>query len=209
MRDLVNTVARRLPTWPVYILGVLPFAWLFAQALTNALGPDPAKTLERELGEIALQLLVAGLCVTPLRWVGVNVVKFRRALGLLAFFYVTMHLLTWVVLDLGLRWSEILEALYKRPYIIIGMAAFVMMIPLAITSANWAIRRLGPVRWRRLHLLAYPVAVAGALHFVMLQKTWAAEALIYLGIVAVLLAARPLRTVWQTHKQQRPAVMAR
>jgi methionine sulfoxide reductase heme-binding subunit len=208
MRDLLNKGARRLPTWPVYVLGVLPFVWLFAQALGNSLGPDPAKTLERELGEIALQLLVAGLCVTPLRWLGVNLIKFRRALGLLAFFYVTMHLLTWAVLDLGLRWSEILSALYKRPYIMIGMAAFVMMIPLAVTSANWAIRRMGPLRWRRLHLLAYPVAVAGALHFVMLQKTWAAEALIYLGIVAVLLALRPLYSAWQKRKQTNTAALA-
>lgn len=201
MRDLVNRGARWLPTWPVYILGVLPFAWLFAQALGNQLGPDPAKTLERELGQLALQLLVAGLCVTPLRWLGVNLLKFRRALGLLAFFYVTMHLLTWVVLDLGLRWSEILNALYKRPYIMIGMAAFVMMIPLAITSANWAIRRMGPLHWRRLHLLAYPVGIAGALHFVMLQKTWAAEALIYLAIVAALLVARPLHGAWKSRQR--------
>jgi methionine sulfoxide reductase heme-binding subunit len=197
MRDLINQGARWLPTWPVYILGVLPFVWLFVQALGNNLGADPAKTLERELGLIALQFLVAGLCVTPLRWAGVNLIKFRRALGLLAFLYVSLHLTTWVVLDLGLRWGQIIAELYKRPYIIIGMSGFVMMIPLAITSAQWAIRRMGPVRWRQLHLLAYPVAVAGALHFVMLQKTWAAEALIYLGLVAMLLLARGARSQWQ------------
>lgn len=198
MRDLINNAARQLPTWPVYLLGVLPFAWLFTLALGNNLGADPAKTLERELGEIALQLLVAGLCITPLRWAGLNLIKFRRALGLLAFFYVTMHLLTWAVLDLGLRWGEVIEALYKRPYIIIGMAAFVMMIPLAITSAQWAIRKLGPLRWRRLHMLTYGVALLGALHFVMLQKTWAAEALIYLGVIVALLVARVARAQLQS-----------
>jgi methionine sulfoxide reductase heme-binding subunit len=197
MIDALNKGARWLPTWPVYVLGMLPFAWLFTQALTGDLGPDPAKTLERELGLIALQLLLAGLCVTPLRWVGVNLVKFRRAIGLLAFAYVALHLTAWVVLDLGLRWGEILDALYKRPYIIIGMAAFVLMVPLAITSANWAIRRLGPQRWKRLHMLTYAVGVLGAVHFVMLQKTWAAEALIYLGVVAALIAARVLRSKWQ------------
>jgi methionine sulfoxide reductase heme-binding subunit len=197
MVDLVNKGARWLPTWPVYLLGMLPFAWLFTQALTGDLGPDPAKTLERELGLIALQLLVAGLCVTPLRWVGVNVIKFRRAIGLLAFAYVALHLTAWMVLDLGLRWGEILDALYKRPYIIIGMAASVLMVPLAVTSANWAIRRLGPVRWKRLHMLTYAVGVLGAVHFVMLQKTWAAEALIYLGIVVALLVARVIRAKWQ------------
>lgn len=203
MRDLVNQAAKRLPTWPVYLLGVLPFAWLFAQALGNNLGADPAKTLERELGRIALQLLVAGLCITPLRWAGVNLIKFRRALGLLAFLYVALHLTTWVALDLGLRWGQIIADVYKRPYIIIGMSAFVMMIPLAITSAQWAIRRMGPVRWRRLHLLAYPVAVAGALHFVMLQKIWAAQALIYLGVVGLLLLVRVARSQWQRRGQVR------
>jgi methionine sulfoxide reductase heme-binding subunit len=197
MLEAVNKGARWLPTWPVYLLGMLPFAWLFTQALTGDLGPDPAKTLERELGLIALQLLVAGLCVTPLRWVGVNLVKFRRAIGLLAFAYVALHLTAWMVLDLGLRWGEIVDALYKRPYIIIGMAAFVLMVPLAVTSANWAIRRMGPVRWKRLHMLTYAVGLMGALHFVMLQKTWAAEALIYLAVIATLIAARVLRSKWQ------------
>ncbi|MGL5011165.1 MAG: protein-methionine-sulfoxide reductase heme-binding subunit MsrQ [Paracoccaceae bacterium] len=201
MRDLVNKGARWLPTWPGYVLGVLPFVWLFAQALGNDLGPDPAKTLERELGLIALQLLVAGLCVTPLRWIGVNVLKFRRALGLLAFFYVAMHLLSWVVLDQGLRWGEIVAELYKRPYIVIGMAGFVAMIPLAVTSTNRAIRKLGPLGWRRLHRLTYFVAGAGALHFVMLQKTWAAEALLYLAAVAVLLSARFMRSQWPAGAQ--------
>jgi methionine sulfoxide reductase heme-binding subunit len=197
MLEAVNKGARWLPTWPVYLLGMLPFAWLFTLALTGDLGPDPAKTLERELGLIALQLLVAGLCVTPLRWVGVNLVKFRRAIGLLAFAYVALHLTAWMVLDLGLRWGEIVDALYKRPYIIIGMAAFVLMVPLAVTSANWAIRRMGPVRWKRLHMLTYAVGLMGALHFVMLQKTWAAEALIYLAVIAALIAARVLRSKWQ------------
>lgn len=198
MRDLVNQGAKRLPTWPVYLLGVLPFVWLFGLALGNNLGADPAKTLERELGLIALQFLVAGLCVTPLRWAGVNLLKFRRALGLIAFFYVAMHLLTWVVLDQGLRWSEIIAELYKRPYIIIGMLGFVMLVPLAVTSSNAAIRRMGPVVWRRLHRAVYLAVFAGALHFVMLQKTWAAEALIYLGLVAALLAARLIRSQWQS-----------
>ncbi|MGL4322061.1 MAG: protein-methionine-sulfoxide reductase heme-binding subunit MsrQ [Paracoccaceae bacterium] len=193
----MNSCAKWLPTWPVYLLGLVTFVWVFTRALNGDLGPDPAKTLERELGLIALQLLVAGLCITPLRWLGVNLIKFRRAIGLLAFAYVALHLLAWVLLDLGLRWSEILDALYKRPYIIIGMAAFVLMIPLAITSANWAIRRLGPLRWRRLHMLTYVAGLLGAVHFVMLQKTWAAEALIYLGVITALLGARVIRSASQ------------
>jgi methionine sulfoxide reductase heme-binding subunit len=194
MRDLINQTARRLPTWPVYLLGVLPFAWLFWLALNNHLGADPAKALERQLGEYALKFLVAGLCVTPLRWVGVNLIKFRRAIGLLAFFYVTLHLLTWTVLDKGLRWPEIIADLYKRPYIIVGMIGFTVMVPLALTSFNRAIRAIGPVAWRRLHMLTYVAATAGAVHYIMLKKTWATEPLVYLGLIACLLVARMLWT---------------
>jgi methionine sulfoxide reductase heme-binding subunit len=199
MIDTLNQAARRLPTWPVYVLGMLPFAWLIWRAVGNDLGPNPAEALERQLGEYGLKFLIAALCVTPLRWAGVNLVKFRRALGLLAFAYILLHLATWVGLDKALRWSEILADLYKRPYIIIGMLGFVAMIPLAVTSTNAAIRRMGPLAWRRLHQLTYLAALAGALHFVMLKKTWATEPLIYLGIVAVLLLAR----LW--HRQRKAA----
>lgn len=186
----INRAARWLPTWPIYVLGMVPFAALFWLALNNDLGPNPAEALEKQLGEYALKFLIATLCVTPLRWVGVNLIKFRRALGLLAFAYVTLHLATWVGLDKALRWDEIIADLYKRPYIIIGMVGFAVMLPLAITSANWAIRRLGPQGWRRLHRLTYVAALAGALHFVMLKKTWATEPLVYLAIVGALLALR-------------------
>jgi methionine sulfoxide reductase heme-binding subunit len=199
MIDAVNRAGRVLPTWPVYVLGMLPFAWLVWLALNNDLGPNPAEALERALGEYGLKFLIATLCITPLRWAGVNLVKFRRALGLLAFAYILLHLATWVGLDKALRWSEILADLYKRPYIIIGMVGFVAMIPLAVTSTNAAVRRMGPLAWRRLHQLTYLAALAGALHFVMLKKTWAAEPLVYLGIVAALLLAR----LW--HRQRKRA----
>ncbi len=196
----INRAARWLPTWPVYVLGMVPFAALFWLALNNDLGPNPAEALEKQLGEYALKFLIATLCVTPLRWVGVNLIKFRRALGLLAFAYVTLHLATWVGLDKALRWDEIIADLYKRPYIIIGMVGFAVMLPLAITSANWAIRQLGPQGWRRLHRLTYVAALAGALHFVMLKKTWATEPLVYLAIVGALLAAR----LWHASRLRLP-----
>lgn len=194
----INRAARWLPTWPVYVLGMLPFAALFWFALNNDLGPNPAEALEKALGEYALKFLIATLCVTPLRWIGPNLVKFRRAFGLLAFTYVTLHLATWIGLDKALRWNEIIADLYKRPYIIIGMAGFVAMVPLAVTSTNSAIRRMGPLAWRRLHRLTYLAALAGALHFVMLKKTWATEPLVYLGIVVALLGAR----VWHFRRLQ-------
>ena len=135
-----------------YALGLIPFALLVWGAVNNTLGVDPVKAIEHRLGEVGLQLLVAGLAITPLMKIfRINLVKFRRVLGVLAFFYVTMHLVTWAVLDMGLLWDEILKDLVKRWYIIIGMAAFVLMIPLALTSNDWALRKVGPVRWRALH----------------------------------------------------------
>jgi methionine sulfoxide reductase heme-binding subunit len=194
----INRGARWLPTWPVYLAGMVPFVALFWLALNNDLGPNPAEALERQLGEYALKFLIATLCITPLRWVGVNLIKFRRPLGLLAFAYVTLHLATWIGLDKALRWDEIVADLYKRPYIMIGMAGFVAMLPLAVTSTNSAIRRMGPLAWRRLHRLTYLAALAGALHFVMLKKTWATEPLVYLGVVVALLGAR----AWHSRRLQ-------
>ena len=143
----LNQLTRRIPTWAVYLAGVLPFLWIVWLTFTNGLGPDPVKAIELRLGELGLQFLVAGLVITPLRWGGVNLIRFRRAIGLLAFFYVAMHLATWVVLDMGLRWSEMLADLTKRPFVIVGMIGFLVLVPLAATSWNGAIRRLGARRW--------------------------------------------------------------
>ncbi len=187
--DRLNQLARRLPTTVIYAAGVLPFLWIVWLAVTNGLGPDPVKAIELRLGELGLQFLVAGLVITPLRWAGLNLIRFRRAIGLLAFFYVAMHLAAWVVLDMGLRWSEMANDLIKRWYIIIGMVGFAAMVPLAITSNNRSIRRLGAAAWARLHRLTYVAALAGALHYVVLVKAWPVEPLLYLGAVVALLAA--------------------
>lgn len=197
--DAVNRAARRVPTWAVYLALALPAPWLFWLGLTGGLGVEPIKALEHEYGELALKLLIAGLCVTPLRrFAGVNLLKFRRAIGLMAFFYVSAHLLVWLVLDvqlLGQIWADIL----KRPYITVGMAAFVLMIPLAATSTNAAIRRLGG-GWRKLHRLTYAVALLGALHFVMLAKGFQIEPLVYMGIVVALLVLRAIPRAGARHR---------
>lgn len=188
--DRANQLLRRIPVNAVYLAGLLPFAWIVWLTFTNGLGPDPVKAIELRLGELGLQFLVAGLVVTPLRWAGLNLIRFRRAIGLLAFFYVAMHLLAWVVLDMGLRWDEMAADLVKRWYIIIGMLGFATMVPLALTSNNSAIRRLGAASWARLHRLTYVAALAGALHYVVLVKAWPVEPLLYLGAVCLLLLAR-------------------
>jgi len=190
MRDAVNAAVRRVPTWGVYALGLLPVPWLFWRAATGALGVEPVEALEHAYGELALQFLVAGLCITPLRrFAGVNLIRFRRALGLVAFAYVVAHLAVWAVLDVqsvARVWADIV----KRPYITVGMAAFVLMLPLAATSTDRAIRRMGPVAWRRLHRITYGVALLGGVHFLMQAKGFQLEPLLYLGAVVGLLLVR-------------------
>ncbi|WP_208350820.1 protein-methionine-sulfoxide reductase heme-binding subunit MsrQ [Pseudaestuariivita rosea] len=189
MVDFANQWARRIPAWPLYIIGVLPAIWLFYLGLTGGLGVEPIKELEHQLGLIGLQLLIAGLAITPLRrWFGLNLIKYRRAIGLLTFFYILLHLLVWLVLDVQIL-AQIWADIIKRPYITIGMVGFVLMIPLAVTSNNYSIRKLGPA-WRTLHKLTYAAAILGAVHFVMLSKGFQLEPLLYLGAILVLLAAR-------------------
>ncbi len=188
--DLINGYLRRLPAWVVYLAGAIPAAMLLYAAVFGGLGPDPVKGLERPLGEWGLRFLIASLAVTPLMRVGLRLLKFRRALGLLGFFYILAHFAVWIGLDMGLYWPQIVSDLVKRPYIIIGFSGFLMLLPLAVTSSNAMIRRMGGQAWRRLHRLAYPAILAGAVHFLMIGKVYTTEALIYLGLVAVLLAIR-------------------
>ncbi len=192
--DILNTTVRRIPAWPLYIVLTAPGLWLFYQALNNQLGADPLKALEHQLGVYALQLLIAGLLVTPIRnWFGVNLIKYRRAIGLMAFFYTAAHLLTYLWLDQQWWWDAIIKDLTKRPYIIIGFTAFLAMLPLAITSNNASIKRLGAGGWKKLHRLVYYAALGGAVHYVLLEKTWQREPIIYVLIVVGLLMYRYMK----------------
>ncbi len=187
----INQSLRRVPAWPIYILAPLPGLWVFWLAVNNQLGPDPLQVLERSLGERGLQLIILTLLITPLRRLtNVNLLKFRRALGVMAFVYVVGHLLTWVVLDQQLMLQSIWTEIVKRPFITVGMAGFLLLLPLALTSNNLSVRRLGPVRWRRLHQLAYLAAIAGAAHYLLVVKSWPTEPIVYAAVVAVLLILR-------------------
>jgi methionine sulfoxide reductase heme-binding subunit len=191
----ISSTLQRVPVWLVYVVGFIPAVVTFTLGVMDQLGADPLKTLERELGEWVLCFLIAGLCITPLRQAaGINLVRYRRALGLLAFYYAALHLITYMVLDQGLDWAAIGADIVKRPYITIGMASFTLLVPLALTSNNASIRRLGS-RWNRLHKLVYIAAAGGALHYVMLVKAWPKEPLVYAAIVAALLAYRGLRAL--------------
>jgi sulfoxide reductase heme-binding subunit YedZ len=186
-------VLRRVPTWTVYLALMGPAIWYASLAFTGGLGADPSRKLEHAMGLWALRILLAGLAVTPLRQLtGLNLVRFRRVIGLAGFSYVVLHLLTYAVLDLELDWATMVQDIVRRPYITIGMLAFVLLVPLAVTSTNAMIRKLGPKAWTRLHMLIYPIVILGALHFLLLQKTIQVETLTYLAIAVVLVGWRLL-----------------
>lgn len=185
----INSAARRVPAWSIYILSAGWAGWVFFLGATGGLGVEPIEALEHEYGAMALNLLVAGLAITPLRrYAGINLLKFRRAMGVSAFFLVLAHVLVWAVLDvqsLDRIWADIV----KRPYVTVGMAGFLLLLPLALTSNNRAVRRLGS-KWRKLHKLTYPAVVLGAVHFLWLVKGFQWEPLIYLVVILALLATR-------------------
>ena len=177
--------------WAIYVLGLMPAAWFFYAGFTDQLGADPVRTLERNLGIFSLRFLVAGLAITPLRHLGgPNLVRFRRAIGLVAFYYAALHLFAYVWFDQGFDFAAIWKDIVKRPYVTVGFAAFVILVPLAATSSNGMIRRLGAANWQRLHKGVYLACALAALHFIMLRKAWPAEPLIYAGLVAALLLFR-------------------
>ena len=188
----INSGLRRVPAWLIYIAGVAYAVWEFWRAL-NQFGPylvEPINVLERTYGEVALKLLVLGLMVTPLRkWAGINLLKFRRAIGVTAFFFVLAHFLVFAILDvqsLERVWTEVV----KRPYVTVGMLSFVLLIPLAMTSNNLSVRRLGAATWRQLHKLTYPAAILAAIHYLWLVKGFQLEPIIYLLIILGLVASR-------------------
>lgn len=187
-------------TWPrwlgpgsygLYALGLVPAAWTFTLAVSDQLGADPLKVLERSLGLWALKFLVIGLAITPLRKLGgPNLVRYRRTVGLLAFFYALFHVTVYVWLDQQLDAALIWKDIVKRPYITVGLLSFLILIPLAATSNTTMIKRLGGAAWQKLHRWVYLAAAAAALHFIMLVKAWPAEPFVYAAIVAALLLFR-------------------
>jgi len=151
------------------------------------------KTFELYLGLCAVRLLILALAVSPLREIfGIKLIRYRRALGLLCFYYALMHFLTYLVLDQRLMLSAILADVSKRPFTMLGAAAFVLLVPLALTSNTFSIRRLGKA-WVRLHRLIYVIAICGALHFALATKVLTDEQYLYLTLIALLLAHRLLR----------------
>ena len=185
----INTGLRKIPTWVLYLVLLIPGLLTIVAGLTDNLGPEPINELEEELGEFALKLLILGLAVSPLlHFTRINLVRFRRAIGVMAFAYVMAHFLVWFLLDLQ-SLSHIWTEIAKRPYVTVGMAGFIAMIPLALTSNDLSVRRLGRF-WRVLHRLTYLVAILAGLHFIMLSKGFDVEALAHMVVILAFLAMR-------------------
>ena len=195
----------------VFALCLAPLGLLGWTAYTGNLGANPIEYITHATGDWTLRFLCITLAVTPLRKLlkQPNLIRFRRMLGLFAFFYGCLHLTTYFWLDKFFDWQEILKDVAKRRFITMGFLAFVLMIPLAITSTTWAIRRLGGARWRRLHQLVYVSAIAGVIHYYWLVKSDVRLPVLYAAIAAILLAYRigvNLRNVTPVAKPQSAAV---
>ena len=195
------TLMRRLVKPVVFVLALVPLAALIFFVLTGRTSANPAEDILLTTGIWALRFLLATLTITPLRRLtGWNVlIQYRRMLGLFAFFYAVVHLASYIAFDRFFAFDEILADIAKRPFITAGMAAFVLMLPLAITSTRGWIRRLGR-RWQALHRLIYLCAIAACLHFVWKVKVAIGEPVYYAAFLAMLLA---FRVVWQLRASQR------
>ena len=189
----------------------MPTAWLVWAALTDHLGANPAETLQLQTGRWALRLLLVTLAITPLRRLtGWNdAVRFRRMLGLFAFYYATLHFLIYLVLDQYFDWRAIVKDIAKRPFITMGFTALMLLVPLALTSTKGWIRRLGR-RWQTLHRLIYVSALCAVIHFIWKVKVVIGEPVLYAGILTVLLGFRVIwwlrrRTVRRVARPVRPS----
>ncbi len=186
----------------VFAFALIPLALLIRMILTDQLGPNPIETLNRFTGDWTLRFLLITLAVTPLRQITgwQYLLRFRRMLGLFAFFYVCLHFLSWLWIDKLFDVDEIVKDVFKRPFITVGFTCFVLLIPLAITSTQGMVRRLGGRRWRALHRLVYAIGIGGVVHFWWLVKSDIREPLIYATILTFLLGYR----VW-TYRRRLPA----
>lgn len=190
--------------WLVLLVGLLPFAWLVGLTFLDQLGANPTEFLTRATGDWTLRSLCVVLAVTPLRtmlgWP--ELARFRRMLGLLTYFYAVLHLACYALFDMGLDLADILTDIPKRPFILVGFAAWLLLSALALTSFNRAIRGLGAKRWQMLHRSVYAVAVLAVLHFAWMRsgKNDFDEVFVYAAVLALLLAWRFGRWVRQAKR---------
>ncbi|CZT37123.1 protein-methionine-sulfoxide reductase heme-binding subunit MsrQ [Rhizobium sp. 9140] len=187
--------------WGLYFIGLLPAGWTFYLGATDQLGADAIKTFELFLGLWAVRFLLLTLAITPLRDLfGWNYLRYRRALGLLCFYYALMHLTVYIVLDQALEVQTVINDVLRRPFIMFGMAGFVMLLMLAVTSNTFAIRRLGK-KWIWLHRLISVVAASSALHFALSTKILSLEQFIYIGLLIAMILYRAYRPIMMERRR--------
>ena len=146
-------------------------------------------------------MIILTLLISPLRrWTGVSLLKFRRAIGLVSFYYICFHMLAWIALDQEFSFSNIVQEIIKRPFITVGMFGFLTLVPLAVASNNYSVRKLGALVWNKIHRLVYLAAAAGVIHYLLVVKSWPMEPIIYTLVVACLLA---IRLWWKVNKKKR------
>ncbi len=191
---LRSLLGKPLTKLAIFTIAISPFCYLVWGAFNDALGANPAEYLIRSTGELALRFLCLTLAVTPLRTIAKlpELLRYRRMLGLFVYFYASIHLLCYSWLDMGFEWTDIVIDIAKRPFILVGFTAFVLLTPLAGTSFNRAIRWLGAKRWQMLHRAVYGVAVLAVLHFYWMRagKSNFAEVIVYGAILGALLLWR-------------------
>jgi sulfoxide reductase heme-binding subunit YedZ len=191
----------------VWLVCLWPVSWLLWGAVTNHLGADPTATITFTTGLETLWLLTISLAVSPVRRLSPRLnwlIRFRRLLGLFAFFYGTLHLLTYIALYTGFDVNAMVADITKRKFITMGVTAWLLMLPLAATSTNWAIRKLGGKRWNRLHKLVYAAAVCGVIHYWWQVKPGVLTPMTVTIVLGVLLAARPALN-WMQRRKTLPA----
>ena len=178
----------------IFFMALIPFIWLLLKVFQNDLGPDPAQALSIETGEWALRFLLLTLAITPFRQIFrvAEIARLRRMIGLFAFFYASIHFLSWMAFILAFRWLAIAEELVERPYITVGFLAYVILFLLGVTSTNSMVRRLGK-NWKRLHKFVYAASILAIVHLLWILRTDVTEAVIYGGLLAILLGYRIIR----------------
>lgn len=193
----------------LFVAALIPLAWLVYRGVNNHLGANPIETINRYTGDWVLRFLMITLAVTPLRKLaGWNsLLRYRRMFGLFAFFYACLHFLSYVWLDQYFVFTDIVKDVIKRPYITVGFASFLMLIPLAVTSTNAMIRQLGTKRWQQLHRLVYLIGIGGVVHFLWLVKSDLREPLIYSAILALLLGFRVWDKMRRTSRVVAPSTI--
>ncbi len=191
---------RRIVKPTVFFVSLLPATLLTWYALTDQLGANPIEEIVRTSGDWTLRFLLITLAITPTRrlsgfhWIA----RLRRMIGLFAFFYACLHFLSYLVLDQFFAWGEILKDILKRPFITVGLVSFVMLVPLAVTSTNKMMKRLGGKRWQRLHQSVYIIACGGVLHYLWMVKADIRDPIIYGSILILLLSHR----AWSKRKEE-------